>query len=78
MVSPRTRAVVWARGAGRCYFCNATLVGDLIAGNDDANFGLVAHIVAETPGGPRGDPARSSALADEPSNLMLMCYPITS
>jgi hypothetical protein len=52
MVSPRSRAVIWARGAARCYFCNTNLIGDLVAGNEDANFGLVAHIVAETPGGP--------------------------
>jgi hypothetical protein len=74
MVTPKTRAVVWARGAGRCYFCNKSLIGDLVSGNDDANFGLIAHIVAEEVGGPRGDPVRSKLLADNPANLMLMCY----
>lgn len=76
MVSPKTRAIVWARGAGRCQYlgCNQPLIGDLVSGNEDANFGLIAHIVAEQPGGPRGDPVRSPALADDPSNLMLMCY----
>lgn len=76
MVSPKTRAVIWARGAGRCQYpgCNQPLIGDLISGNDDANFGLIAHIVAEQPGGPRGDPIRSPVLADDPANLMLMCY----
>ena len=75
MVSPKTRAVLWARGAGRCYYCNTNLIGDYISGNEDANFGFVAHIVAETPNGPRGDEVRSPQLADEVSNLMLMCYP---
>jgi hypothetical protein len=74
MVSPKTRAVVWARGAGRCHYCNAPLIGDLVSGNDDGNFGLIAHIVAEEPGGPRGDAVRSPVLADDPDNLMLMCY----
>jgi hypothetical protein len=74
MVSPKTRAILWARGAGRCYFCNAPLIGDYVSGNEDSNFGFVAHIVAETPGGPRGDPVRSPQLADDVSNLMLMCY----
>jgi hypothetical protein len=74
MVSAKTRAVVWALGAGRCHLCNGSLVGDLITGNDHGNFGLIAHIVAEEPGGPRGDPARSPLLADDPANLMLMCY----
>lgn len=75
MVSPKTRSVIWGRGAGRCHFpsCNKTLIGDLVAGNEDANFGFIAHIVAETPTGPRGCPTRSPLLADEPSNLMLLC-----
>jgi hypothetical protein len=75
MVSTRTRQVIWGKGAGRCYYCNASLIGDLIAGNEDANFGFIAHIVGEKETSPRGDPVRSPLLADDASNLMLMCYP---
>jgi hypothetical protein len=75
MVSPKTRAVLWARSAGRCHFCNTSLIGDYISGNEDANFGFVAHIVGEKPTGPRGDPVRSPLLADDANNLMIMCYP---
>ena len=78
MVSPKTRAVLWARGAGRCHYCNISLIGDYISGNEDANFGFVAHIVADKPTGPRGDPIRSPQLEDDVSNLMLMCYRTTS
>jgi hypothetical protein len=76
-VSPTTRAVIWARAAGRCQYpsCNASLIGDLISGTEDANFGFVAHIVADKPTGPRGDPVRSGLLRDDPVNLMLLCYP---
>ncbi|MBL4721436.1 MAG: SAVED domain-containing protein [Alphaproteobacteria bacterium] len=74
MVSPKTRAVLWARGAGRCYYCNTNLIGDFISGNENANFGFVAHIVARTPNGPRGDEVRSPQLDDKTSNLMLMCH----
>lgn len=76
MVSPTTRAIIWARTAGHCQYpgCNDSLIGDLVSGTEDANFGLIAHIVASTPGGPRGDPVRSPALADDPANLMLLCY----
>jgi hypothetical protein len=76
MVSPKTRAIIWAKAAGRCEYpsCNASLIGDLISGNDDANFGLIAHVVADKPGGPRGDPVRSALLSDDPANLMLLCY----
>lgn len=73
-VSSLTRLVLWARGAGRCYICNKQLIGDLVAGAEDRNFGFVAHIVAEAPGGPRGDSVRSSILADDVSNLMLLCH----
>ena len=47
MVSPKTRSVLWGKGAGRCYYCNTSLIGDLVAGNEDANVGFVAHIVGE-------------------------------
>lgn len=75
MVSPITRIVLWARSAGRCQFpgCNHVLIGDLVSGNSELNCGYVAHIVAETPGGPRGDPVRSPLLADDVGNLMLLC-----
>jgi len=69
-----TRHVVWARAAGRCHMCNTPLVGDLLNGAENPNFGFVAHIVADTPTGPRGDPKRSWKLADDPANLMLLCY----
>ena len=77
MVSTKTRCVIWARAAGRCQYpgCNKLLIGDLIANNEDANFGFVAHIVAEKPSGPRGDSIRSPQLADDPKNLMLLCHP---
>src|SRR5689334_14670448 len=72
-----TKLVTWARCAGRCAYrgCNVSLIGDLIAGNEDGNFGFIAHIVGEKPTGPRGDPVRSPLLADDPDNLMLLCYP---
>ena len=73
-VSGLTRLVLWARGAGRCYLCNKQLIGDLVSGAEDRNFGFVAHIVAETPGGPRGDPVRSPLLGDDVTNLMLLCH----
>lgn len=39
------------------------------------NTAYIVHIVAETEGGPRGDPIRSPLLSDDPNNLMLMCDP---
>lgn len=75
-LSELTRRVLWARAAGRCQYpgCNRSLIGDLISGVEDANFGFVAHIVASKPTGPRGDVLRSALLSDDVTNLMLLCY----
>jgi SMODS-associated and fused to various effectors sensor domain len=75
-VTALTRTILWARATGRCQYagCNKPLIGDLISGAEDANFGFVAHIVAEPETGPRGDPVRSPLLANDVNNLMLMCH----
>jgi hypothetical protein len=75
-LSPVTRQMIWTKAAGRCQYrgCNCDLIGDLIAGKEDATFGFVAHIVADAPDGPRGDPILSPLLADDLSNLMLLCH----
>ena len=75
-VTAFTRSVLWAKAAGRCEYtgCNKPLIGDLISGAEDRNFGFVAHVVAETPTGPRGDVARSALLRNDVNNLMLMCH----
>lgn len=75
-LSERSRRVLWARAAGRCQYtgCNKSLIGDLISGAEDKNFGFVAHIVADTPSGPRGDVVRSALLSDDVGNLLLLCY----
>ena len=74
-IPQNVRAAIWAKAGGRCEFraCNEDLVGDLIAGKEDGLYGFIAHIVADSPGGPRGDPVRSSLLGKALSNLMLMC-----
>lgn len=75
MVSVRNKIVLWARAGGRCQYqgCNRPLVGDLVSGRDTLNAAYVAHIVAESPDGPRGDVLRSPVLADAVENLMLLC-----
>lgn len=74
-VGPKKQAALWALAAGRCQYrgCNRELVGDLISGNEDGTFGFVAHVVADSAQGPRGDPVRSPLLAKSLDNLMLLC-----
>lgn len=74
-IPQKIQSALWARAGGRCEYrgCNESLVGDLIAGKEDGLYGFIAHIVADSPGGPRGDPVRSPVLAKKLENLMLMC-----
>ncbi|MBU2360415.1 MAG: SAVED domain-containing protein [Alphaproteobacteria bacterium] len=74
-IPAKIQTQLWALAAGRCEFsgCNKLLVGDLIAGKEDGKFGFIAHIVADSDNGPRGDKVRSPLLARDISNLMLMC-----
>lgn len=66
---------IWVRAAGRCQYpgCNRELLGDLLAANRNGRFGFVAHIVAESPDGPRGHPVRSYELVNDIRNVMLLC-----
>ena len=74
-IPPKVQSALWARAGGRCQYrgCNEDLVGDLISGREDATFGFIAHVVADSADGPRGDRVRSPKLARALENLMLMC-----
>lgn len=63
-----------ARAAGRCQFegCNKLLFTDELT-NETFNNSNIAHIVASSPDGPRGDSERSDLLSDKLENLMLLC-----
>lgn len=76
-LSEKTRRIVWAKSAGRCQFqnCNVPLIGHLVSGNSRANKGYVAHIIADSVNGPRGDKVLSPVLADDHTNVMLLCDP---
>tara|TARA_R110002072_G_scaffold234281_1_gene391854 strand:- start:4595 stop:5731 length:1137 start_codon:yes stop_codon:yes gene_type:complete len=71
----KTRRIVWAQSAGRCQFenCNEPLIGHLVSGNLGANKGYVAHIIADSVKGPRGDEDLSPILANDYTNVMLLC-----
>jgi hypothetical protein len=73
-ISLHNRYILWGKSAGRCQFrgCNKTLFTDALT-KGEFNQAYIAHIVADVPGGPRGDVVRSPLLKDNISNLMLMC-----
>lgn len=74
-IPEKTQRALWARAGGRCQYrgCNRDLIGELLSGHEDKMFGFVAHIVADAPGGARGDPVLSPNLARDIGNLMLIC-----
>ncbi len=73
-ISDANKFMLWAISAGRCAYkgCNISLHQDILT-KKMYNKAYIAHIVADVPGGPRGDVTRSPLLADDISNLMLLC-----
>ena len=69
-----TLMALCARAAGRCQFkgCNRVLFRDMVSLVTFNNTN-VAHIVASSPNGARGDVQKSHALSNSLDNLMLMC-----
>ena len=70
----QTVQLLCAKAAGRCEFegCGKILYEEILT-RKGIRDSVVAHIVASSPDGPRGDPNRSHALSAEISNLMLLC-----
>lgn len=65
---------LWGKAAGRCQYegCNEPLWYDELT-KAEFNSAYIAHIIADSPNGPRGDAILSEQLKSDLSNLMLMC-----
>ena len=65
---------LWGKAAGLCEYagCNHRLYLDALT-KAEFNAAYIAHIIADKPRGPRGDPVLSHKLKADISNLMLMC-----
>lgn len=70
----KTVSLLWAQAAGRCQYegCNEILYRDMVT-QRRGNSSYIAHIVGDSPDGPRGDAERSGPLSKDISNLMLLC-----
>ena len=68
------KVALWAQAAGRCEYegCNQRLFLDRVTSTFMYS-GYIAHIVADSADGPRGDAVRSPQLSKDLSNLMLAC-----
>ncbi len=73
-VRPLTQLLLLVRAGGRCQFdgCNKFLLAHPLT-LTKGNFAQMAHIVAFSQGGPRGNVARRPADINEVSNLLLLC-----
>lgn len=73
-VKPKTAQKVFMASAWRCQFdgCGEDLSSHF-ATDEHANYSYLAHIVASSVDGPRGDAVQSPLLADDAENIMLLC-----
>lgn len=65
---------LWGKAGGRCQYkgCNKQLYIDSLT-KAEFNTAYIAHIIADSSNGPRGDEVLSEKLKADISNLMLMC-----
>jgi len=73
-IPEKIKKILLVKSGGRCEYrgCNKPLYQDLLT-KRNFNASYFAHIVADVPGGPRGDETRSPLLAKELTNIMLLC-----
>lgn len=73
-IPPKIKYLLWGRACGRCQYrgCNKELSFDSMS-KKMMNASYIAHIIADSESGPRGDKKLSLILAKDISNLMLLC-----
>jgi hypothetical protein len=73
-IPEKVKVRLWGKAAGRCEYdgCNRPLWLDELT-KAEFNNAYIAHIIADKPAGPRGDPQLSEKLKAAISNLMLLC-----
>lgn len=73
-IPEKVKTRLWGKAAGRCQYdgCNKPLWLDSLT-KAEFNTAYIAHVIADNPGGPRGDVDLSEKLKADISNLMLMC-----
>lgn len=73
-IPEKIKILLWGKAGGRCEYkgCNDCLYRDDLT-QAEFNQSYIAHIIADSPDGPRGDKKLSEKLKADISNLMLMC-----
>lgn len=71
-IPTKVRQELWFNAHGRCAICNKPLYRDGVT-MQKVNLSEYAHIIADSVKGPRGDEKLSAELAQDASNLILLC-----
>lgn len=73
-IPEKVKRDLWFAAHGRCEFagCNKLLFNHCIT-MDECNISNYAHIIGDSPKGPRGDKKKSKELAKDINNLILLC-----
>ncbi|WP_295444885.1 HNH endonuclease [uncultured Thiodictyon sp.] len=75
-IDARTRQILWGRAGATCAFpaCRRLLVRDATKDDREVLVGEIAHIVAQSSGGPRRDADPPGGSIDGYGNLILLCH----
>lgn len=65
--------LLWIKAGGRCEKCNRILYRDAFDKAFEYPIADRAHIIAQSPGGARGDTKQSKKLAQDINNVLLLC-----
>ena len=74
-IPEKVKFQLWVASGGRCEFncCNKKLDQNLIT-KQKIFLGQHAHVIGDSPNGPRGSAELSKRLAHDPANIMLLCH----
>jgi hypothetical protein len=75
-IDARTKQILWGKAGATCAFpgCRRPLVRDATPNDREVLVGEIAHIVAQSQGGPRREADIPGGCIDGYSNLILLCH----
>lgn len=75
-IAERIKHILWGKSGATCAFpdCHRSLVASANENDPAVVLGEIAHIVAQSPGGPRSDQPPPGGQVDGYDNLLLLCH----
>jgi hypothetical protein len=74
-ISERIKQILWGKSGATCSFpgCHRVLVVSATGNDPSATLGEIAHVVAQSDGGPRSDQPPPGGQVDGYDNLLILC-----